>query len=103
MLAVKKTNRCHILHSVSNEVNKWTYLAIDNNGAVDVVSQESFAQCVEISFKGGSRIANGDTDMFETREFLLNTLNHLGQGDDLLSLNFALLFANVNDLKSSFN
>ena len=51
-----------------------TNLAIDDDWAVHVGSNEGSAKGIEIRFKGGSGIANGDAVVSEAGEFLLETL-----------------------------
>ena len=74
-----------------------TNLAIDDDWAVHVGSNEGSAKGIEIGFKGGSGIANGDAVVSEAREFLLETLNNVMEADHLLDFNFAFLLGDIDN------
>ena len=74
------------------------YLTVDNDWCVDVGSQQSVAECVEVWLEGSGGVAHGDAVVGEAGESGLQALNDLAQGDELLDLNFALLLVDVDNL-----
>lgn len=75
------------------------YLAIDNNGAVDVGAQQCAAKGVEVALQGGSRVADGDAVVSQAGECLFHLLDHVMEADDFLGFNLALLLEDIADFE----
>ena len=74
------------------------YLTVDNDWCVDVGSQQSVAECVEVWLEGGGAVADGDAVVGEAWEGGLEVLDDLGEGGQLLDLNLRLLLVDVDHL-----
>ena len=75
------------------------YLAIDDDGAVDVGAHQCAAKGVEVALQGGGRIADGDAIVSQTREGRFQFLDHVMKSDEFLHFNLALLLVDVNDFE----
>ena len=74
------------------------YLAIDNDWAVNVGADEGSAGGIEITFKRGSGIADGDAIVGEAGEFCcLEILNNIVEADHFCDLNFAFFLSNIDN------
>ena len=67
-----------------------TYLAIDNDGGVDVGADEGAGDGVEVGLEGRGRVAHGDAVVGQLGEGLLQALDHGVQGQDLLDLDLGI-------------
>merc|ERR1719397_2037258 len=74
-------------------------LVVDDDGGVDASSYEVLADCVKVGDAGGSGVAYWNTEVDEAREGLLQALDHILQGLQVLDLHFVLLLADVNILQ----
>ena len=75
-----------------------SYLAIDDDWAVDWSSQEGVAEAVEVDLQRGGRVADGDTLVSQAWEGFLGQLHNLGESHEFLDLDFGLLLVDVDDL-----
>merc|ERR1719273_1415982 len=75
-----------------------TNLAIDNDWAVDVGSNEGTAKSIEVGLKRGSGIADWDAIVGKAGEFCLKTLNNVVKGDHLLDFKFAFFLCDIDNL-----
>merc|ERR1719397_1844862 len=74
-------------------------LGVDDDGGVDASSYEVLADCVKVGDAGGSGVANWNPEMDEAREGLLQALDHILQGLQVLDLHLVLLLADVDILQ----
>merc|ERR1712045_666704 len=74
-------------------------LVVDDDGGVDAGSNKVFADCVKVGNAGGSGVANWNSEVDKTWEGLLQSLDHILQGLQILNLYFVLLLADVNILQ----
>ena len=75
-----------------------SYLAIDNDGAVDVGAEDGLAQGVEVTLQGGGGVADRDAVVGEAGELLLQLLDDVMKGDQFLDLDLGFLLGDVSDL-----
>merc|ERR1711894_738697 len=71
----------------------------DDDGGVDAGSDEVFADGVKVCNAGGSGVANWNPEVDKTWEGLLQSLDHILQGLQILNLYFVLLLADVDILQ----
>merc|ERR1719309_9129 len=76
-----------------------TDLAVDDDGAVDGGALEGLADGVEVGLDGGGGVAHGDPHVDKSGELLLESLDNLGEGDELLDFDLILLLVDVEVLK----
>merc|ERR1711884_275317 len=74
-------------------------LVVDDDGSVDVGSDQSLADGVEVHLVGGSRVTDGNSDQLQPGEVLLGLLHDSVESLQLLHLNLLLLLADVDDLE----
>ena len=72
-------------------------MAVDNDRAVDIGTDHGTAQGVEVSFQGSGRVADGDAVVREAGESLLDLLNDVMEGDELLDFDFAFFLGDIDD------
>merc|ERR1712200_8883 len=75
-----------------------SYLAVDDDRAVDGGALQGLAQGVEVGLQGGGRVADGDPHVDEAGVLLLEALDDKGEGGELLDLNLGLLLVDVDNL-----
>merc|ERR1719193_938488 len=76
-----------------------TDLAVDNDGAVDSRALQGLAHSVKVRLCWGSRVAHRDPHVDKAGVFLLQALDHLGKGEELLNLNLGLLLVDIDVLE----
>ena len=80
-------------------LNYSNYLAIDNDWEVDVGADEGSAKGIEVTFKRGSGIADGDAIVGKAGEFCcLEILNNVVEANHFCDLNFAFFLSNIDNL-----
>merc|ERR1719282_1154853 len=76
-----------------------TNLIVDDDRGVDAGANQGVAHDVEVRLLGGSRVADRDPPVNQTRILLLQTLNHLAQTLQFLNLNLRLFLVDVHNLQ----
>ena len=73
------------------------YLAVDNDGAVDVGADEGAAEGIEIGFEGSGGVADGDAVVGKAGVFGLQSLNNVMKTDNFFDLNFGFFLWNIDN------
>ena len=76
---------------------KCVYLAIDNDGAVDISANQSVTKGVKVSFQRSGRVADRNTVVGQLGVLLLQALNHVMKADNLLDFNFAFFLGDIDN------
>merc|ERR1719352_705235 len=74
-------------------------LVVDDDGGVDASSDKVLADHIKVGDAGGSGVANWNPEVDEAGEGLLQPLDHILQGLQVLHLHLVLLLADVDVLQ----
>ena len=74
-----------------------SYLTVDNHRCVDIGTNKWLAQGIEVFFEGSGGVVDGNANVFESGELLLDSSNDFLQSEKLLDFNFAFNLADADN------